>query len=67
MKKEYEFNWIAWFFAIITTIVLICCAINFDSSNAVTFVFVMAIPTIFDIFFIRECILQIKYMINKKK
>ena len=66
MKKEYEFNWLAWFFAIMATIVLITCIYNYDSANAITFIIIISVIAAFDIAFIRECVLQIIYMVSKR-
>ena len=65
-EKKYEFNWLAWFMAIICIICLVTCFYNYDSAEIGSFIFVLIFPIIFGIVFIKECVLEIKYMIKRR-
>lgn len=65
-KEKHEFNWMAWFFAIIITISLIIGICNFDSENAVICCLCLLPVALMDFLFIEECILEIKYILYKR-
>lgn len=67
MKEEkYEFNWLAWLWAITLTIGLVVGICNFDLENIVICCLCLLPVAAWDFIFIRECVLEIKYILYKK-
>ena len=66
-KESHEFNWVACFFAIITTIGLIVGICNFDLDNILLCCICLLPVALFDFVLIKECILEIKYIYIKNK
>lgn len=66
MKDEkHEFNWTAWFYAIIITIGLVVGICNFDLENIILCCLCLLPVAVCDFIFIRECVLEIKYILYK--
>lgn len=66
-QERHEFNWTAWFYAIIITICLIIGISNFDSERIVLGCLCLLPAVVFDVVFIRERILEIRFFFNKRK
>lgn len=64
--KKYKFNWTSWFWAIVLTISIISGIKNFDSNQIILCCLVLLPVCVIDILFIKECILEIIYMLKQK-
>lgn len=64
---EHDFNWTVWFWAIICTVGIVMGISKFDTEHFLMCFIILTPVILFDIYLIRECILEIKQMINKRK
>lgn len=64
---EHDFNWVAWLYAIICTIGIIVGISKFDTEHFFICCLIIIPVVLIDIYLIRECILEIKQTINKRK
>lgn len=64
---EHNFNWTAWLYAIICTIGIIIGISKFDTEHILMCGLTITPVVLIDIYLIRECILEIKQIIDKRK